>query len=255
MKIMFLGKAPRQRSSGEASAMEKKLTANLSPGTKIVFDSPGDYDGSRAEKMLGQQKRLNGLDHAMVTTPLIQKTVWAAENGFDAVVQSNNFDPGVEAARLSVSIPVIGVLKTSLHTVTSLADRIGVIVPLESHVPYTWRILRAYGMEGFITGIKPLGIYGSDLKDRLPEITQRAETLVRELVDQTGAEFILPLGGALIPQVLDPADLQTATGVPVINTWLTSLRFAETCVMLGLTQSPFTYPRGVLSYADVTGRA
>ena len=40
MKIMFLGKAPRQRSSGEASAMEKKLTANLSPGTKIVFDSP-----------------------------------------------------------------------------------------------------------------------------------------------------------------------------------------------------------------------
>jgi Asp/Glu/hydantoin racemase len=154
-----------------------------------------------------------------------------------------------------VSIPVIGVLKTSLHTVTSLADRIGVIVPLVSHVPYTWRILRAYGMEGFITGIKPLGIYGSDLKDRLPEITQRAETLVRELVDQTGAEFILPLGGALIPQVLDPADLQTATGVPVINTWLTSLRFAETCVMLGLTQSPFTYPRGVLSYADVTGRA
>ncbi len=36
------------------------------------------------------------------------------EQGFDAVVQSNHFDPGVEAARLAVRIPVIGPFRTAL---------------------------------------------------------------------------------------------------------------------------------------------
>ena len=255
MKIMFLGKAPRQRSSGEASAMEKKLTANLSPGTKIVFDSPGDYDGSRAEKMLGQQKRLNGLDHAMVTTPLIQKTVWAAENGFDAVVQSNTFDPGIEACRHLVGIPVIGILRTAIHVASTLADRVGVMVPLESHVPYTWRILRSYGVDGLIADIQPLGIYGSDLKERIGEITDAACKLIKGLAKDKGAHFVIPLGGALIPYIVDPADLQKATGVPVMNTTVNAVRFAESCVLQGLSHSPLSYPRGRLKASDLLERA
>jgi allantoin racemase len=255
MKIMFISKAPRNRSAAETAAAEKKLTANLAPDTKVVLDAPSNYDGSKAEKVLGKQKMLNGLDHAMVTTALIQKIVWAQENGFDAVVQSNNFDPGVEAARLSVKIPVIGVLKTAMHTATTLADRIGVLVPLDSHVPYTWRILKGYGLQDYVTAIRPLGIYGDDLKGRIPEITEKAKELIRGLVKETGAQFIVPLGGALIPNVVDPADLERDTNVPVINTVQTALRFAETCVRLRMTHSPYAYPRGELTYADVMGRA
>ena len=67
-----------------------------------------------------------------------------------AAAQSNTFDPGVEAARLAVRIPVVGLLRATLHTATILADRIGITVPLEGHVPHTWRILRTYGMDGFV---------------------------------------------------------------------------------------------------------
>lgn len=255
MKILFIGKAPRKPGEGNDASRESRIAKYLSPGTKLVFDAPGNFDGSKVEKILGKRKMLNGLDHAMVTAAMVQKIVWAAENGFDAVVQSNNFEPGVEAGRLSVSIPVIGILRTALHVATTLADRIGVMVPLESHIPYTWRLLRAYKMDGFVTDIRTLGIYGDDLNGRVPEITDKAAELIRGLVKETGAHFILPLGGALIPNLVDPADLQKMTGVPVINTWLTALRFAETCVMLGMTHSPFSYPRTPLTYEDVMARA
>jgi hypothetical protein len=126
-------------------------------------------------------------------------------------------------------------------------------VPLASHVPYTRRILRAYGLESFVTGIKPIGVYGKDVKSRKSEIFEITAKLIRSLVEE-GAEIIVPLGGALIPYVVDPADLATATGVQVINTKIVCIRFAEMCVTFGMTQSAITYPRGKLKHADFSNR-
>ena len=53
---------------------------------------------------------------------------------------------------------------------------------------------------------------------------------------------IVPLGGALVPYVVDPLDLQRELGLPVFNTKSTSIRFAETCHALGLSHSAITYP-------------
>jgi DNA-binding transcriptional ArsR family regulator len=70
------------------------------------------------------------------------------------------------------------------------------------------------------------------------------------LVEQTRAEIIMPLGGAIIPYVVDPKDLAAATGVQVLNTKAIGIRFAEMCVALKMTQSALTYPRAKLSYKD-----
>jgi hypothetical protein len=78
---------------------------------------------------------------------------------------------------------------------------------------------------------------------------------MKGLVSETGAECIIPLGGAIIPYIVDPADLQAGVGVPVFNTKSVTIRFAETCVALGLAHSPATYPRADLSYDDFTARA
>ena len=65
-----------------------------------------------------------------------------------------------------------------------------------------------------------------------------------------GAEIILPLGGALIPYVVNPDDLAKATGAQVLNTKAIGIRFAEMCVTFGMTQSALTYPKAKLSYDD-----
>jgi Asp/Glu/hydantoin racemase len=193
---------------------------------------------------------LNGLHHMMEVPSIVKKIFWAAQNGYDAVISSNTFDPGVDGGRLAVDIPVIGLLRTSMHAACMLADRVGITVPLAPHVPYTWRILRAYGLDRFVSDIRPIGVYGKDVDQRKNEIFSITEKLIRGLVDETRAEIILPLGGALIPYVVDPADLATATGVQVLNTKAIGIRFAEMCVDFGMTQSPLTYPRAKLNADD-----
>ena len=256
MRIMMLNQAPRvpNRHPGyDVEPITKLLNSYASPGTKVEIHFPDDFEGSDVMHMLGEQSQLNGLHHMVETPAIVKKIIWAQENGFDAVVSSNTFDPGVDGGRLAVDIPVIGPLRTSMHAALTLADRVGITVPLASHVPYTRRILRAYGLEGFVSGIKPVGVYGKDIKARKAEIFENTCGLIRALVAE-GAEMIVPLGGALIPYVVDPVELGAATGVQVLNTKAICIAFAEMCVKLRMTQSALTYPRGRLTSQDFGAR-
>ena len=257
MRILFVDQQPRTEKSVQPydiAAIEKLLNSYASPGTTIEIGFPDDYAGSQLMNTIGGQSRLNGLHHMMETPSIVRKIFWAAENGYDAVISSNTFDPGVDGGRLAVNIPVIGLLRTSMHAALTLADRVGITVPLPGHVPYTWRILRSYGLDGFVSDIRPLGIYGKDIAQRKNEIFEMTAKLIRGLIDETRAEIILPLGGALIPYVVNPDDLAKATGAQVLNTKAIGIRFAEMCVACGMTQSALTYPKAKLSYDDFTNR-
>ena len=73
---------------------------------------------------------------------------------------------------------------------------------------------------------------------------------MRALVEETRAEIIMPLGGAIIPYVVNPSDLAAAVQVQVLNTKAIGIRFAEMCVTFRMTQSELTYPRAKLRYED-----
>ena len=259
MRILFLNQAPKtggnkEKPHYESGAIEDQLNSYASAGTKIELGFPDNFEGSQLMESIGNQSALNGLHHMMEVPAIVRKIFWAEQNGYDAVIQSNTFDPGVDGGRLAVSIPVIGLMRTALHAAATLADRIGVTVPLAPHVPYTRRIIRSYGMENFVTGILPIGVYGKDIPQRKAEIFDITVGLIRKLVDETGAEIILPLGGALIPYVVDPVDLAKATGVQVLNTKAIGIRFAELCVSQKMSQSALTYPRAKLSAADFVNK-
>ena len=167
IRILFLDHAPRKQSADrlyDPTPIERLLNSYANPGTKIEIGYPDNFDGSKVGLLLGEQDKLNGLDHLMADPALIRKIVWAQQNGYDAVIQSNTFDPGVEGGRLAVTIPVIGPFRTAMHTALMLCDRIGVTTPLASDVPRTRRILRAYGLESFVADIKPVGVYGKDIQ-------------------------------------------------------------------------------------------
>jgi Asp/Glu/hydantoin racemase len=253
VRILFVDQQPRTEKSVQpydVAAIEKLLNSYASPGTRIEIGFPDDYAGSQLMNTIGGQSKLNGLHHMMETPSIVRKIFWAAENGYDAVISSNTFDPGVDGGRLAVNIPVIGLLRTSMHAALTLADRVGITVPLTPHVPYTWRILRTLGLDRFVSDIRPIEIYGADISARGQEIYDTTVKVMRGLIDETRAEIILPLGGAIIPYVVDPKDLAAAVGVQVLNTKAIGIRFAEMCVALRMTQSALTYPRAKLSYED-----
>jgi hypothetical protein len=173
MRILVVDQQPRTEKSQQPydiAAIERLLNSYASAGTKVEIGFPDDFPGSQVILTIGAQSALNGLHHMMETPAIVRKIFWAAENGYDAVISSNTFDPGVDGGRLAVDIPVIGLLRASMHAALTLADRVGITVPLAPHVPYTWRILRTLGLDHFVSDIRPIGIYGADIAQRGPEI-------------------------------------------------------------------------------------
>src|SRR5437660_85239 len=207
MRILFVDQQPRTEKSVQpydVAAIEELLNSYASPGTKVEIGFPDDFPGSQVMLTIGAQSKLNGLHHMMETPAIVRKIFWAAENGYDAVISSNTFDPGVDGGRLAVDIPAIGLCRTSMHAALTLADRVGITVPLAPHVPYTWRILRTLGLNHFVSDIRPIGIYGADIAQRGPEIFDKTVAIVRALLAETRAEIVMPLGGALIHNADDP---------------------------------------------------
>src|SRR6516165_10205204 len=185
MRILVIDQAPRGAKAQpyDVAAIEKLLNSYASPGTRVEIGFPDEFEGSNVFLTIGAQSALNGLHHLMETPAIVRKIFWAAENGYDAVISSNTFEPGVDGGRLAVNIPVIGLLRTSVHAALTLADRVGITVPLAGHVPYTWRILRSYGLDRFVSDIRPLGVYGKDIARRKQEILDITTKLIRSLIE------------------------------------------------------------------------
>ncbi len=250
MRIFFMSPNPEDPSHAQLTSPSKELNRSYaSPGTQIDYGTPDDYVGAGVLNKIRDQNALPGLHHVISTTAFIRKVVWAQEQGYDAVIQSNTFDPGVEAARLAVSIPVIGVQRVALHTAAVLAGRIGLTVPFQSHVAETWKIVRSYGMEHFITDIRPIGLYPGNMESP-QQLEDAIVEVMQKIVEDTHPEYLVPLGGALVPYVVDPKNLEKAVGVPVLNTKIAAIRFAEMCVYAGMSHSPIAYPKVALSYED-----
>src|ERR1700739_1051353 len=244
MRILFLSQAPRhpQTTETEITEIEDLLAKYASPGTEIVYDFVDDFPGAMVHEVQGKAHALNGLHHILAAPAVIQKVTWAAENGFDAVIQSNTFDPGVEASRLAVRIPVIGLLRASLHFTASICDRFGVIVPLETHMPHTMRLVQTYGMSPFVCGFKTVGLYDTgDLSGYHDVVIERTIAVGKELIQQ-GAQAIIPLGGKIYPYVVTPEELEPLLGVPVINTKAIGVSYAELMVRSKISHSIKAYP-------------
>src|SRR5581483_5259785 len=101
------------------------------------------------------------------------------------------------------------------------------------------------------SGMKSLGFEDVPLPEQVPALRpamfERTVEVMRSVVKETGAECIVPLGGAVIPSILDPKELEKEVGAPVLNPRAIGIRTAETFVQLGISQSPLAYNRAILA--------
>ena len=126
MRIMILNHQSKREGNPEYEArVAALLQSYTSPGTTIEVHYPEDLGGSEVTSHLRKSQALAGLHHALETPALVKKVIEAERLGFDAVVQSNTFDPGVEVARCAVRIPVVGVLRASCHLLAARVCRSG----------------------------------------------------------------------------------------------------------------------------------
>ncbi|MER7055059.1 aspartate/glutamate racemase family protein [Streptomyces sp. NPDC000351] len=166
----------------------------------------------------------------------------AAGDGADAVFVSCFGDPGVQAAREIVDIPVVGGFEPAVLTSLALGERTGVITVLPNVPPMLHGLVRRYALTGRVGTIRAVDVSVLDLDsgDRLIEgLTEQARAAVaaREAdVIVLGCTGMLGVAAALQERLAAEGPF-----VPVVDPTGAAIMWLESQVRLGVRPSRTTY--------------
>jgi allantoin racemase len=181
---------------------------------------------------------------ALAAPQVVARIVEAEKEGVDAVISNCMDDPGVEAAREKVAIPVIGPAETSMHFAAMLGHRFSIIGVSEADErPFRDHARRA-GLEDRLASVRAINIPVLELEDRDRTLSALVEQSVKA-VREDGAHIIIfgctGMAG-MAQRVEDGLREQGITDVPVIDPAKLALKIAETLADMGLSHSKRTYP-------------
>jgi allantoin racemase len=167
----------------------------------------------------------------------------AEREGYDAVVPLGMLDLGVDGGRSVVDIPVVAPLQAVLHVAAQVGEHFGVVCYHPSAIPRHRAQTRAYGMESFIAGRRASGFYVQHIAANKDQMVESFLKAARALIEEDGADVIIPQGITQCPVTIDPKWLAAELGVPVVEGIGAPIRMAAMLVALGLRQSRVRWPK------------
>src|SRR5690606_20318034 len=114
--------------------------------------------------------------------------------GFDAIVPYGTLDLGVEESRHLVDIPIMGPGRTGAHFAAMLAERFTVLCYDQPHAVMFRRLLPAWRLDGFVSSIRPVDVFITDMAKDPAALRRRFVETARAAIDSEQAELVLPLG-------------------------------------------------------------
>ncbi len=165
----------------------------------------------------------------------------AEREGLDAVIVGCFGDPGVEAARELVSIPVVGPYESSLLASLPLGHYTSVITVLESVIPSLRKIARVHGLESRLASVRSIEVPVLELANDRAKVVSTFVEEARKAMREDGADVLLP--GCMSMAFLEIAeDAEQELGTPVLNPAVVALKMAELYVSAGITHSKKAFP-------------
>ncbi len=180
---------------------------------------------------------------SMAATPFIKAFKKAEREGYDAVVPLGFLDLGVDGGKSAVDIPVVGPCEASLHLAAMVGDRFGMMVYHPSLIPFSRAIVRRYGMEPWVAGFRATGFDLPDLAAHHDEAVENFVSEARKLVEEDGADVIIPMGISQCPVHIKPDWLRQQLGVPVVEGIGSPIRMAAMMAGLGVRPSRKRWPK------------
>jgi allantoin racemase len=170
-----------------------------------------------------------------LTAPLVAKAAYNAEkDGYNAIVIGCFDDPGLDASREKVSIPVLGIGETSMTIACLLGHKFAIIsVGSNSRAIYERRALELglINRLAYSCGIESKVL---DLRKNENKIKEMIYKEAKKAIEEFGAEVIVLGCGGMIGF---SEDLNKMLNVPVIDPLSLTIKIAETLAILGLKHS------------------
>ena len=195
--------------------------AVAAPGTEIVAVNPPD----------GPVSIEGHYDEAYCLPGLLEEARKGAADGADALVIACFDDPGLEACRELLDIPVIGICEAAMAAASMVGHGFYVVTTLPRAVPIIEALAFKYGFERQCRKVRSAEIPVLALEEEGGGAAAKVRAEVIAAIKQDHAEAIL-LGCAGMTDLADA--LTKETGVPVIDGVAAAVKFAEALVGLGL---------------------
>ncbi|MGK7862014.1 aspartate/glutamate racemase family protein [Falsiroseomonas sp. E2-1-a4] len=165
----------------------------------------------------------------LVAGPATLAALAARRGSYDAAVIACFGDPGLDAAKELLDVPVLGISEAAFHAASMLGRRFGVVSFTAALRPMFEDCLAHHGLAARCAGFRMGPAFAGD-----PGLVaeERAELLVdlcRQSVEQDGAEAVILAGGplaGLAPVIADRVP------VPLVDGTAAAVRMAEALVGL-----------------------
>ncbi len=165
----------------------------------------------------------------------------AARSGIDGIILGCFGDPGVEAARELLTIPIVGPGEASMLFAASLGHRFSIITVLDSVIHPLRRLARDVGVDSKLASVRAVNIPVLELAGQREKTYQQMLQAAQLARDSDGAEVVV-LGCMTMAFLGEHRRLAGALGLPVVNPVQAALKLLEAQVAMGLAHSKRAYP-------------
>ncbi len=224
MRVLYQLTSPMHRTLGTPEIARRRafLVARAAAGTEV--DAQPTSIGPAAIE--------GAADAALVVPELLRLVPEAEAAGFDAVIIGCFSDPGLDALRERVSIPLVGPGASAMHLAAQLGQRFSILAPSGRSDGHVRARLRALGLADLFASVRSVDCSVLDLAADRAGARERVAAAARSCVQEDGAD-VLVLGCmsmAFLPDVTET--LQDALGCPVVNPVVAALKTAEALVAM-----------------------
>lgn len=187
----------------------------------------------------------SSFEAAVAIPETLVKIVEAEREGADAVIIDCARDPGLEAARELVSIPVVGSAEATMHLAAILGHRFSILSVLDRLTPTFELKAKAFGLSAKLASVRTIGIPVVHLASNPNAVL---EALVREsskAIQEDDAHVLMFGCTGLTGYAAKVHDKLTELGfleIPILDPLPVAVRLAQLLLQLGLAHSKYTYP-------------
>lgn len=233
MRIVYLVPGPMGRSPEGKAELQRRgdlLREYAGEGTEVgIVDVPE-----------GPASIESAYEEYLSIPAAARKAVELEQDGWDAIILGCYGDPGLDALRELVSIPVIGPAEACALTCASLGHRFSVITITESVIADTEKKVRNVGVGEKLASVRVVGIPVLELHhDRDRTIAATVEQARQAMENERADCFVVGCMSMGFLEIAEAAGEEV--GVPFLNPAKTALKFAEMLVGAGLSHSRKAY--------------